>query len=111
MLAALGGKVSSSSGGEKSRDGGEGRDGGDGGKGNGEEEEEEKRKELERFDKKVWKAQVAMVKAMGRNLGGLGVPGFGEGWRGSEEEGRVLRGRMVGLLEDLCGGEGEGGGG
>ena len=79
------------------------------GNGNGEEggEEEEKRRELERFDGKVWKAQVEMVRAMGRDLAGLGVPGFGEGWRGSEEEGRVLRGRMVGLLEDLCGGEEE----
>lgn len=115
MLAALGGKVSSSSssaraGAGKGGDGGKdgnGRDNANGDSGKGKKEEEEKRKELERFDKKVWKAQVEMVRAMGRDLANLGVPGFGEGWKGGEEEGRLLRGRVVGLLEDLCGGEEE----
>ena len=105
MLSALGGKVSSSS---SSSAAGKGR----GGKHLDAEEEEEREMEMEmeRFDGKVWKAQVEMVRAMGRELGGWGVPGFGEGFGGSEEEGRVLRGRVVGLLEDLCGGEEEGGG-
>lgn len=65
-------------------------------------EEEDKEREIERFDRKVWKAQTEMVKAMGKDLGKLGVPGFGDGFKGGEEEGRVLRGRVVELLEDLC---------
>ena len=107
VLAALGGKVSGKGSGMGGVGGGALGQGGN----EGEEGEEEKRKELERFDKKVWKAQTEMVKAMGKDLGKLGVPGFvGEGWKGGEEEGRVLRGKVVGLLEDLCGGEVEGDG-
>ena len=103
MLSALGGKVSTAG-----KVGQGGKDEGEDGEGR---EEEEKRRELERFDRKVWKAQTEMVRSMGRDLGNLGVPGFvGEVWKEGEEEGRVLRGRVVGLLEDLCKGEGEGGG-
>ena len=101
--------MSSSSAAGKGADAGGTGETGKGGCGKEDGEEEEKRREVERFDKKVWKAQCEMVRAMGRDLGGLGVPGFGEGWRGGEEEGRVLRGRMVGLLEDLVGGEEDGG--
>ncbi len=109
MLFALGGKVSAAA---AAAGKGKQQQGGKLGEGEGDKEEEEEREkemELERFDRKVWRAQVEMVRAMGRELGGWGVPGFCEGVGGRGEVGRGLRGRVVGLLEDLCGGEEEGG--
>ena len=64
--------------------------------------------ELRGYDCKVYRAQVEMGKAAERELAGLGVPFFGVGGEGREEELRALRGRVVGFLEDLCGGEEEG---
>ena len=67
--------------------------------------------ELRLFDRKVWKAQKEMVGAAERELGRLGVPFFGgdaERWEGGKEELGELRGKVLGLLEDLCG-EDEGG--
>lgn len=80
---------------------------------------------MKNYDRKVHKACVEMGEASSKELGKLGVPFFciapalvserGDGRaegkrRGtvSREELGVLRGRMVGLLEDLCGGEEDG---
>ena len=66
--------------------------------------------ELERFDRKVYKACQEMVAATMGELGTLGVPFFalrkelmgeGEGMIGDEAL-LKLRMKMVGLLEDLC---------
>ena len=64
--------------------------------------------ELAVYDRKVHRAQREMIGATEKELRGLGVPGFGEG-EAEGEEGKTLRGRVLGLLEDLCGvEEGEG---
>lgn len=73
------------------------------GKGGGEAHRAElsEEQELRLFDRKVWKAQKEMVAAAERELGRLGVPFFGrERSEGSQEE---LRGKVLGLLNDLCG--------
>ena len=75
-------------------------------------------REMELYDRKVHKACGEMVAATGRELRRLEVPFFctleglvgGEGdgkrkGRVSEGEMGELRGRMMVLLEDLCGGE------
>lgn len=66
-------------------------------------------KELEIFDKKVYRACKQMVASTTQELGKLEVPFFCTkvGSMGEEELGR-LRGKMLELLEDLCGEE-EGG--
>ncbi|KAG8529933.1 uncharacterized protein KY384_005414 [Bacidia gigantensis] len=93
VLAAVGGKVSSSA---------------DGGGGAQQAlTDEDKEKEMRLYERKVWKAQSEMVRATEKELAGLHVPFFGEdvgvSWKGKEGELRDLKGRVVGLLEDLCG--------
>ncbi len=78
--------------------------------------------ELRIYDRKVYKACQEMEKACVKELGKLEVPFFctmgglvskkKEGKKGEkrngtvrEEESMVLQGRMIELLEDLCGGE------
>lgn len=84
--------------------------------------EEETKRELRLYDRKVWKAYGEMVRATERELAKLGIPFFcieeglvekgrqggaggGEGKGGEgkvgEKELEALKGRMVGLLEDL----------
>ena len=67
-----------------------------------------KEEELMAFDRKVWRAQEEMGRGAERELGRLGVPFFGGG-KGKGEGGREglgdLRGRMLQLLDDLCGGD------
>jgi len=63
-------------------------------------------KELEIFDRKVWRACGEMVEATRRELGRLEVPFFCvEGGLVGEGELRRLQGKMLELLEDLCGEE------
>ena len=81
----------------------------------GEGEDVELERELAVFDAKVYRAWREMRDAAGRELGEMGVPFFclGKGVIGGVEmeEGELegLRGRILVLLEDYCGG-GEGGG-
>jgi len=70
--------------------------------------EMEAEQELRLFERKVWKAQGDMVRDAERELAGVGVPFFGECAVEEEEELAVLRGKVLGLLEDLFAGE-EGG--
>ena len=70
--------------------------------------------ELDRFDRKVYLACKEMVTATTAELERLGVPFFrlqkglvvgkGEKAEGKVDEGELLRlrGKMLGLLEDLC---------
>ena len=82
VLLAIGGKVSSRPGKKGLRAGGE--DGGVGGDADRDgEAEKEAADELKMYDRKVHRACVDMVKAMGKELGGLGVPFF----YASEKEG------------------------
>lgn len=82
------------------------------------EDEVSEEEELKMYDRKVYRACGEMVVATGKELRRLEVPFFclGEGLvvvekggkrKGtiSEEEVGVLRGRMLALLEDLCGEE------
>jgi len=63
-------------------------------------------KELEIFDRKVWRACGEMVEATRRELGRLEVPFFCvEGGLVGEGELRRLQGKILELLEDLCGEE------
>lgn len=99
VLASVGGAAAAT----KPRD--------DGGKGKGGRAELSEEQELRLFDRKVWKAQKEMVAAAEKELGRWGVPFFGGGgerWEGGQEELGELRGKVLGLLNDLCG-EDEGG--
>ena len=69
-----------------------------------------KEEELKVYDRKIWRAQREMVAAAERELEKLGVPFFeaevGRRWEGKEKELEGLQGRVLGLLDDLCGEEG-----
>lgn len=69
-------------------------------------------KELEIYDRKVYRACREMVAATINELGGMEVPFFcvrkefvGDKGKITEEELGKLRRRMLQLLEDMCGGE------
>ncbi|TGZ84081.1 hypothetical protein EX30DRAFT_362035 [Ascodesmis nigricans] len=94
-------------GGDGDGDGGGG--GGGGGDDAGEDEEKMQREaeeELRKFDRKVMGRAEEMVAAMRRELGQMGVPGFvGVEMVGGERDRREI----IEFLEDLAGGEEEGG--